>query len=85
MTNHVHVVAVPEKPGALEKVFRMLHTRYAQRINRAKHWKAHLWQGRFFPSALDETYLWAAIRYVERNPVRARMVRRVENYRRSSG
>ncbi len=29
-------------------------------------------------------YLWAAIRYVERNPVRARMVRRAENYAWSS-
>jgi putative transposase len=80
MTNHIHVVAVPEGQESLEKVFRPLHTRYAQRINRAKNWKGHLWQGRFFSSALDETYLWAAVRYVERNPVRARIVRRAENY-----
>ena len=37
-----------------------------------------------FSSALDESYLWAAIHYVERNPVRARMVRGAENYRWSS-
>jgi putative transposase len=80
MTNHVHVVAVPTDESALEEVFRPLHTRYAQRINRRKCWKGHLWQGRFFSSALDEDYLWAAIRYVERNPVRARLVRKAENY-----
>ena len=80
MSNHIHVVAVPERGDALERVFRPLHTRYAQRINRLKKWKGHLWQGRFFSSALDEIYLWAAIRYVERNPVRARLVRRAENY-----
>jgi putative transposase len=84
MANHIHVVVVPQREDALEKVFRPLHTRYAQRINRAKKWKGHLWQGRFFSSALDETYLWAAIRYVERNPVRARMVRRAQNYKWSS-
>jgi putative transposase len=84
MTNHIHVVAVPQREDALEKVFRPLHTRYAQRINRAKKWKGHLWQGRFFSSALDDTYLWAALRYVERNPVRARIVRRAENYKWSS-
>jgi putative transposase len=84
MANHIHVVAVPGSEKALEKVFRPLHTRYAQRINRAKKWKGHVWQGRFFSSALDEAYLWTAIRYVERNPVRARMVRRAENYRWSS-
>jgi putative transposase len=84
MTNHVHIVATPKKADALEKVFRALHTRYAQRINRAKQWKGYVWQGRFFSSALDEAYLWAAIRYVERNPVRAKMVRKAENYRWSS-
>jgi len=59
MTNHVHVVAVPPEQTAFEQVFRPLHTKYAQRINRAKRWKGHLWQGRFFSSALDDTYLWA--------------------------
>ena len=58
--------------------------RYAQRINRARGWKGHVWQGRFFSSPLDEAYLWAAMRYVERNPVRAKMVRKAENYRWSS-
>lgn len=80
MTNHVHVIAVPPTEDAFENVFRRLHTRYAQRINRARTWTGHVWQGRFFSSPLDETYLWAAIRYVERNPVRARMVRNAENY-----
>jgi len=84
MTNHIHVVAVPGNEKALERAFRPLHTRYAQRVNRARKWKGHLWQGRFFSSALDETYLWAAIRYVERNPVRARIVRWAENYAWSS-
>lgn len=84
MSNHIHVVVVPGKPDSLEKLFRALHTRYAQRINRQHNWTGHVWQGRFFSSALDEAYLWAAIRYVERNPVRARIVRRAENYRWSS-
>jgi len=84
MTNHVHVIVVPPRQDALENVFRSLHTRYAQHVNRARKWKGHLWQGRFFSSALDEPYLWAALRYVERNPVRARIVRKAENYMWSS-
>lgn len=80
MTNHVHLVAVPTTEGGLHQVLKPLHMRYAQRVNRSKRWKGHLWQGRFFSSALDEDYLWAAIRYVERNPVRARIVRKAENY-----
>lgn len=84
MTNHIHLIAVPTTESGLQDVFKPLHMRYAQRINRQRGWKGHLWQGRFFSSPLDELYMWAAIRYVEKNPVRARMVRKAENYRWSS-
>ena len=84
MTNHIHLVVVPASEDGLEKLLKPLHMRYAQRVNRTRGWKGHLWQGRFFSSALDEDYLWAAVRYVERNPVRAKMVRKAENYRWSS-
>jgi putative transposase len=84
MPNHVHLVVVPEGAEGLEQVLRPLHMRYAQRINRNREWSGHLWQGRFFSAVLDESYLWAAIRYVERNPVRAGIVARAEHYRWSS-
>lgn len=80
MTNHVHLVAVPTTPDGLHRMLRPLHMRYAQRINVIRNWKGHLWQGRYFSSMLDDGYLWAAIRYVELNPVRARMVERAEDY-----
>ncbi len=84
MTNHVHLVAVPATEEGLQRVLKPLHMRYAQRINRERGWKGHLWQGRYFSSPLDDAYLWAAVRYVERNPVRAGIVNRAENYRWSS-
>ena len=84
MTNHIHLVVVPATDEGLHRVLKPLHMRYAQSVNRARGWKGHLWQGRFFSSPLDDTYLWAAIRYVERNPVRAGMEQRAENYRWSS-
>ncbi len=58
--------------------------RYAQRVNKLKNWKGHVWQGRYFSSPLDDDYTWAAIRYVERNPVRAKLSRKAEKYRWSS-
>ena len=80
MTNHIHLVAVPGKESSLHQTLKPLHMRYAQRINRRNQWKGHFWQGRYFSSPMDELYMWAAIRYVERNPVRARMVRKAERY-----
>lgn len=68
MTNHVHLVVVPAAEAGLQGVLKPLHMRYAQRLNRSRGWKGHVWQGRFFSSPLDEAYLWAAMRYVERNP-----------------
>ncbi len=54
--------------------------RYAQHINKIKGWKGHLWQGRFFSSPLDDAYTWSTIRYVERNPVQAGMIKKAEEY-----
>ena len=80
MTNHIHLVAVPARESSLQQVLKPLHMRYAQRINRIRKWSGHFWQGRYFSSPMDERYMWSAIRYVERNPVRARMVRKAEDY-----
>ncbi len=80
MTNHIHLVLVPTTEEGLQNVLKPLHMRYAQRLNRNRGWKGHVWQGRYFSSPLDESYLWAALRYVERNPVRANMVRKAERY-----
>ncbi|MEX2150367.1 MAG: transposase [Steroidobacteraceae bacterium] len=84
MTNHVHLVVVPATGHGLHRALRPLHMRYAQRVNRAREWHGHLWQGRYFASALDAYYVWVAIRYVERNPVRAGMIDQAEGYAWSS-
>jgi len=39
MTNHIHIVATPDTAEGLQKVFKPLHMRYAQRINRLKGWR----------------------------------------------
>ena len=84
MTNHIHLVATPDQENALSFTLKALHSRYTQRQNFLHHWAGHLWQGRFFSTPLDESYFWRAMRYVERNPVRAGLVERAEDYRWSS-
>lgn len=80
MTNHVHLVCLPERADTIESVFKPLDLRYTQHFNRTREISGRLWQGRPFSCVLDPEHLWTAIRYVERNPVRARMVRKAENY-----
>jgi putative transposase len=80
MTNHVHLVCVPERPESLADVFGPVNLRYAQHVNRAKAMDGRLWQGRFFSCALDDPHLWIALRYVERNPVRAGLISIAQQY-----
>ena len=80
MTNHVHWVVVPEHRDSLSRAFGWLHGRYAQHMNTALTRHGHFWQNRFFSCALDEPHTWAAIRYVERNPVRANIVPLAEHW-----
>ena len=84
MTNHAHFIAVPKKAESLARCCADAHVRYTRRINKWENRKGHLWQSRFDSSVLDEAYLRAAARYVERNPVRAGMVKTPWEYRWSS-
>jgi putative transposase len=80
MTNHIHLVAVPRREDSLGLALRDAHTVYAMHFNGRTGLSGHVWQGRFFSCPLDEAHLWAAVRYVERNPARAGLVERAEEY-----
>lgn len=85
MGNHVHVLAVPEKETSLARGMGGTNLLYTQYINRKYSRSGRLWQNRFFSTVVEEEpYLWAAMRYIERNPVRAGLVRRAEDYEWSS-
>ena len=81
MTNHIHLVVVPHRKDSLSRGLRDAHGFYAVYFNRKYNLTGHFWQGRFYSCVLDEVGLWCAVRYVERNPVRAGMVTRAELYR----
>ncbi|MBI4593414.1 MAG: transposase [Candidatus Rokubacteria bacterium] len=84
MDTHVHLIAVPSQALGLARALAETHKRYTRMINFRHGWRGFLWQGRFSSYLMDERYLAAAMRYVERNPVAAGMVRRAEEYAWSS-
>jgi len=84
MPNHVHLVAVPHGQDALAKAIGRTDWRYAQYVGRLHHRSGHLWQNRFFSCVLEGGHLVSALAYVDRNPVRAGMVRRPWDYAWSS-
>jgi putative transposase len=74
MPNHVHLIAVPRTEDGLRRGIGEAHRRYSRMINFRENWRGHLWQGRFASFPMDESYLLAAARYVEMNPVSACLV-----------
>jgi len=85
MGNHVHVLVVPEKETSLARGIGGTNLLYTQYINRKYKRSGRLWQNRFFSTIVEEErYLWAVMRYIEKNPVRARVVKRAEDYEWSS-
>jgi len=84
MSNHVHLIGVPMNENSLAKSLNAINMRYAQYLNQKRMVKGHLWQGRFYSCILDERHLYAAVRYIENNPVRAGIVKRPWEYKWSS-
>lgn len=84
MPNHVHLMLVPPAPDALRAALGEAHRRYSRLINQREDWRGYLWQGRFASCPMDEAHALAAARYIELNPVRARLVERPEAWSWSS-
>ena len=80
MPNHVHLIAVPDREEALADTVQSVDGTYATLFNGLYGTVGHLWQGRFFSCPMDEGHFWNAVRYVERNAVRAGLVGRAEVY-----
>ena len=87
MPNHWHLVLQPYKDGDLSEFMRWLTTTHASHFHHQHDTvgTGHLYQGRFksFPIEKD-SHLLAVCRYVEANPLRAKLVKRAEQWEWSS-
>jgi len=80
MTNHIHLVVLPETERSLANTFRHAHARFSQYWNTRFHRTGHLWQNRFYSCPIEEPAVWRVVRYVEQNPVRAHMIETASAY-----
>src|SRR3989304_5491880 len=83
MPNHWHLIVRPREDGDLSRFTGWLTLTHTQRWHAHRHTTGtgHLYQGRFksFPVQTDEHFLMLC-RYVERNPLRANLVERAEQW-----
>jgi putative transposase len=84
MSNHVHYVAVPEQLDSIAKVFHSCHGTYDKYFNKKYGLTGNLWERRPHSTVMDDCHTFSAVRYVEMNPVRARMISAPVDYKWSS-
>jgi putative transposase len=85
MPNHFHLILWPHEDGDLGRWMQWLLTSHVRRYHRHYGGSGHVWQGRFkaFPIQEDHHYL-TVLRYIERNPLRAKLTRRAHTWAWSS-
>lgn len=84
MGNHYHLLIETPK-GNITRAMHYLNTTYTGYFNRKYKRVGHLFQGRYKGFLIEkERYLLSVSRYIHLNPIRAKMVKRPEEYRWSS-
>ena len=84
MPNHIHLIVVPEHQAAMAQAIGRTAAAFACYYNLRMRSCGHVWQARYHSTPLDESHLWRAMAYVERNPVRAQLAACAEEYEWSS-
>ena len=81
MTNHVHLLCTPRMPNAISLLMQSLGRRYVQYFNHKYRRTGTLWEGRYKSCLIgDVSYLLQVYKYIELNPVRAKMVDEPSQY-----
>jgi putative transposase len=87
MPNHWHLLLYPKNDGDLSESMRWLGTAHTRRYHSQTNTigGGHLYQGRYKSFLVeDDTHLLTVLKYIERNPVRAKLCKRTENWKWSS-
>ena len=88
MPNHWHLLVYPRGDGDVSLFMQWLTLTHTQQYH---VWKqttghGHIYQGRYKSFLVEkDAYLHTVIKYIERNPVRAKLVRKVEAWKWGSG
>ncbi|MEA3523330.1 MAG: transposase [Campylobacterota bacterium] len=84
MNNHYHLL-IETKKDNLSKFMRSINAKYASYFNRKNKRVGHLWQGRFKSWYVsNEAYLYILIKYIESNPLKAKIVKDLKDYKYAS-
>ena len=84
LSNHFHLLVRPQG-DSISRIMQSLLVSHTQRYHKHRRSLGHVWQGRFkSPVVQNDEHLLTVLRYIEANPLRAKVVERAELYRWSS-
>ena len=82
MTNHFHLLLVPQKEKVLSQFMQWLMTSHVRYYYQKNKTSGHIWQGRFKSFIVEQdSYHLTLIRYIEANALRAKMVERAQDWK----
>jgi len=85
MSNHVHLLFTPSRAGGATRLMRAAADGYGRHLAEAHGFEGELWEQGFDATPVHaRRYFFHCMRYIEANPVRARLVREPGDYRWSS-
>ena len=80
MTNHYHLLLETSDEN-ISKAIQYLNGTYSMYFNKKYKRTGHFWQGRYLSYFLyDNTHAWIVAKYIEQNPIKAKMVNQIEEY-----
>ncbi len=81
MDNHVHLVIETTNKITISKVMQAITLSYSVKFRKKYGYSGYVWQGRFRSNVIDgDYYISACLEYIHNNPIRAKMVKRLEDY-----
>ncbi|MDZ4738567.1 MAG: transposase, partial [Alphaproteobacteria bacterium] len=81
MANHVHMLVTPERADSLPRTMQSLGRRYVRYVNFSHKRTGTMWEGRYRAAPIDSNdYFLMCCRYIELNPVRARVAAHPRDY-----
>jgi putative transposase len=81
LNNHFHLLVRPTG-ASISRIMQSLLVSHTQRYHRHYGSGGHVWQGRFkSPVIQNDEHLLTVLRYIEANPIRAKLVKRAGDYR----
>ena len=81
MDNHAHLVIQTNASINISRVMQAIILSYSQKFRHKYNYVGYVWQGRFRSNVIEsENYILECLSYIHNNPLRAKIVEKVEDY-----